>query len=99
MTELHEYVKRKSAEREELDRKARSLRSFNHRQKALISHALKNRNIGVTVYSHQGAHNVSYATARSDLFALSNEGLLIAEKTEKPRAFYPAPNLENQLNK
>ncbi len=99
ITDLHKHIQRKSAEIKDLDKKARSLRSLNHRQKALISHALKNPDIGVTVYSHQGAHDVSYATARSDLLALIEKGLLVAEKTGKTRVFYPAPDLETQLNK
>jgi len=99
ITELHEYIQRKSSEIKELDKKARSLRSLNHRQKALISHALKNPDIGVTVYSHQGAHDVSYATARSDLLTLVNKHLLIMEKTGKTRFFYPAPNLKTLLDK
>jgi len=96
--ELHKYIKRKSAEIRELDQKARSLRSLNHRQKALISHALKNPDIGVTVYSHQGAHNVTYPTARSDLLTLVTKEFLVAEKSGKTRIFYPAPDLERRLS-
>lgn len=96
--ELHEHIQRKSLEIKELDKKARSLRPLNHRQKALISHALKNPDIGVTVYSHQGAHNVSYATARSDLFSLTQKGFLVAEKAGKSRVFYPASDLKKRLN-
>lgn len=97
ITELHKHIKRKAQEVRELDRKARSLRSLNHRQKALISHALKNPDVGVTVYSHQGAHDIAYGTARSDLKGLTEKGLLTEEKSGKTRIYYPAPNLEQQL--
>lgn len=99
ITELHEYIDRKSAEIRELDQKTRSMRILNHRQKALISHALKNPDSGFTVYSHQGAHSVSYASARSDLLTLVEKGFLVAEKSGKTRIFYPAPDLEQRLNK
>ncbi len=99
ISELHEYIDRKTSEIRELDQKTRSLRMLNHRQKALISHALKNPDIGVTVHSHQGAHSVAYATARNDLLTLVEKGFLIAEKSGKTRIFYPAPDLEKQLSK
>ncbi len=99
ITELHEYIDRKSAEIRELDQKTRSMRILNHRQKALISHALKNPDSGLTVYSHQGAHSISYPTARNDLLTLVEKGFLVAEKPGKTRFFYPAPNLEQRLNK
>ena len=98
INELHEYIDRKSAEIRELDQKTRSMRILNHRQKALISHALKNPDIGVTAYSHQGAHSVGYATARSDLLTLVDKGFLVAEKSGKTRIFYPAPDLEQRLS-
>ena len=97
ITELHKYIKRKTMEVQELDRKARNLRSLNHRQKALISHALKSPELGVTVYSHQGAHDISYGTARSDLKSLADKGLLIGEKNGKTQIFYPAPDLKDRL--
>lgn len=97
ISELHKYIERKSAEIKELDKKARSLRSLNPRQKALVSHALKNPDVGVTVYSHQGAHDISYATARADLLALKEKNLLVIEKTGKTQVFYPSANLEAQI--
>ncbi len=98
INELHVYVDRKTSEIRALDRKARGIRALNHRQKALVSHALRSPDVGVTVYSHQGAHSISYGTARSDLLTLVDKGFLAVEKSGKTRMFYPVVDLAQRLN-
>jgi Fic family protein len=87
---LHEYLGRKSKEQrhtELLLRQSRTFRGrFNYRQLAILTHALKHPGFGYGIEGHQRSHNVSYATARSDLIGLANAGLL--EQGKQGRAWW-----------
>ena len=99
--ELHHYLARKSAEiheTEELIRRSVALReNLNHRQLALMNHALRNPYARYTVDSHRRSHNVSYETARSDLLALSDQKLLDLRKRGRAFEFAPASDLQERL--
>ena len=86
---LHEYLARKSKEQKDTEKLLRRSRAFrgrlNHRQLALLSHALKHPGYDYRIEGHQRSHDVSYATARSDLLRLAEAGLL--EKTKRGRAW------------
>lgn len=86
---LHEYIDRKTRERGETERLLASslaLRGrFNHRQQALLNHALRNAGAAYRVDAHQRSHGVVYQTARTDLLSLEALGLL--EKTRQGNAF------------
>ena len=49
----------------------KALDLFNHRQIALVRHALKHPGHRYTIASHRRSHNVVYQTARSDLLDLA----------------------------
>lgn len=99
---LHAYVARKSSEQNETERLlagSPNLRGrFNHRQTALLSHALRNAGEGYRVDAHQRSHAVVYQTARNDLLQLEAMGLL--EKTKQGNAFvfYAPADLRERLN-
>jgi Fic family protein len=86
---LHAYVAKKSQEQTETERMLASsanLRGrFNHRQTALLNHALRNAGEAYRVDAHQRLHAVVYQTARQDLLTLEALGLL--EKTKQGNAF------------
>ena len=86
---LHDYLARKAKEQRSLERllsESPILKSgLNHRQKALLTHALKHPGASYRVDGHQRIHAVVYQTARADLLALANLGLL--EKIKEGRAF------------
>ncbi|SDU21064.1 Fic family protein [Pseudomonas pohangensis] len=98
---LHEYVERKSQEQKDTERllaASSSLRGrFNHRQVALLTHALRNTGEAYRVDAHQRSHNVVYQTARNDLLDL--EGLGLLEKTKQGNAFlfFAPANLRERL--
>ena len=100
---LHEYLAKKTREQKEtqgLISGAPFLRSrLNHRQSAILGHALKNTGEGYRIDSHQKVHNVVYQTARTDLLDLAELGLL--EKSTQGRAlvFYAPANLVERLEK
>jgi len=86
---LHEYLARKAREQ----RSAEGLLShapgiserLNHRQVALLSHALRHPGHGYTVESHRRSHRITPQTARTDLMGLAGLGLL--EQRKRGRAF------------
>jgi len=62
---------------------------FNHRQRALLSHALRHPRAVYSIESHRRSHGVTYQTARTDLLALERAELL--EKYRRGRAFMFRP--------
>lgn len=64
---------------------------LNHRQKTLLTHALKHPGAGYRIEEHQKTHGIVYQTARTDLLQLAKLGLL--EKIKEGRAFlFVAPD-------
>ncbi|MBI2307298.1 MAG: Fic family protein [Rhodocyclales bacterium] len=86
---LHAYVARKTREQRETERlltASPELRGrFNHRQIALLNHALRHAGEAYRVDAHQRSHGVVYQTARRDLLDLEELGLL--EKARQGNAF------------
>lgn len=60
---------------------------YNHRQLALVQHALRHADAVYTFQSHQGSHGISYPTAREDLLRLEADGLLRSFKRGKQVVF------------
>ncbi|MDD5295789.1 MAG: Fic family protein [Rhodocyclaceae bacterium] len=100
---LHEYLARKAREQKDNLRVLGAspfLRSrLNHRQNAILAHALKNPGEGYRIDSHQKVHGVVYQTARTDLLDLADLGLL--EKATQGRAlvFYAPTDLDERLKR
>ncbi len=99
ITTLHEYIERKTKKLREMENQLRGIAVLNHRQHALISHALRHPHQRYTFKSHQISHNVVYQTARTDLLDLEKRGLLISQKIGKTWYFTPVSELEEKLLK
>lgn len=91
------YVSRKQAESRNLRLRFEIASQLNERQKALLTHALKNRGTVYSIASHGNSHNISYQTARKDLLALENMGLLTAV-SRHPLQFVPMPGMRQRLS-
>lgn len=97
---LHDYLARKSAQRKTQQESLRQAGWVNPRQRALLEHALENTETGrYTFDSHQRSHGISSMTARTDLLALEDKGLLTSRIEGKQRVFQPVPDLESVLKK
>jgi Fic family protein len=100
---LHEYLARKMAEQrgaEELLRHSPKLaHRLNHRQIALLSHALQHAGHGYTVMSHKRSHRITHQTARTDLQQLVDLNLLEKAKRGRAYVFYAPSDLRERLDK
>lgn len=99
--ELHKYLKRKQIEVKEaadMIRRSERLRgTFNHRQLALLSHALKHPSAVYTIESHRASHGVTYPTARADLLQLAEEHVLDQYKMGRAFSFVAPADLRERL--
>jgi len=95
--DLKRYLQRKMQETRVIEGTLRTL-DLNHRQVALVSHALRHLDADYTFRSHQRSHGVVYQSARSDLLDLEQRGLLIRSQVGKTFHFRPAPDLEVRLS-
>jgi Fic family protein len=99
VTDLHDYLARKVAEDQRLRKTLRSMSgTFNHRQLALLEHALKNPAARYTVVSHGTSHRIVPQTARTDLRDLEQRGFLLRTATGRGHAWEPVPDLAGLLD-
>ena len=94
---LHVYIEYKTNQLSKLEAELRGVIVLNHRQRALVSHALRHPNTRYTVESHRTSHNVVYETARSDLLDLRDRGLLDGIKVGRTWYFRPVSGIDEKL--
>jgi Fic family protein len=98
ITDLQRYLTHKIAETRRLQEALAAVSgNFNHRQLALLQHAIKNPHAQYTVSSHAGSHNVVPQTARMDLHGLERRGLLHKVALKRAHAWIPAADLMDLL--
>ena len=95
--QLNEYIERKTKRLAALERELRGMGLLNHRQRALVTHALRHPYHQYTIESHRRSHDVVYQTARTDLLDLAERGFLDAKKLGRTWHFTPVANLEEKL--
>ncbi|MCA1809233.1 MAG: Fic family protein [Kiritimatiellia bacterium] len=95
--ELHAYIDRKREEVKDVEAKLRFTRELNHRQQALIMHALRHPLHEYTVESHRTSHGSAYGTARSDLLDLYEKGLLTQKTRGRTMVFSAIADLGGKL--
>lgn len=98
---LHDYLQRKVDEQQSaerlLQRSPRIADALNHRQVALLSHALRQSGHAYTVASHQRSHKITQQTARTDLQKLVEMGLLDQHKRGRAFVFYAPVHLRQRI--
>jgi Fic family protein len=94
---LHSFLKRKALEISTLQRRLQGLEGVNHRQMALLRHALRHPGFRYTVGSHQASHGVSNQTARSDLQKLVALDLLLPMRQGRREVFSVPADLSQRL--
>ena len=96
---LREYVKRKTTELHAAEKRLRGLEGLNHRQQALLTHALREPVTRYLIVAHQHSHSVTHQTARDDLFDLVQRGLLTVRKEGRTYVFFAPTDLGDKLGK
>ena len=100
---LYEYLERKVAEQKMTERllagSSKLRNRLNHRQVALLTHALKHPGEAYKIEGHQRSHAVVYQTARADLIALNELRLLEKERVGKGFVFYAPADLRDLIAK
>ncbi len=94
---LRAYVLRKTAELRTAEKRLHGLGGLNHRQQALLTHALREPATRHLIVAHQRSHNVTHQTARDDLFDLVQRGLLIVQREGRRYVFVAPTDLGQKL--
>jgi Fic family protein len=97
LKELHGYVSRKAAETRACLNVLQNHPELNHRQQALIAHALRHPGFAYSIAGHGARQAVVYQTARTDLLSLARLGLLEQRKAGRALVFVAPRNLEERL--
>ena len=96
---LRNYLARKNAELRAASNCLRGTQDLNHRQQALLAHALRERHTRYLIGAHQRSHGVTHQTARDDLFGLAKRGLLGFTRPGRAYVFHAPGDLEDKLAK
>jgi Fic family protein len=99
LKELHDYVARKSSETRACLDALQKHPELNHRQQALIAHAVRHPNFAYQIAGHGARHAVTYATARADLLELAKLKFLEHRKAGRAFVFVAPKNLELKLRR
>ena len=94
---LHDYVARKTAALRSAEHRLRGIDGINHRQQALLAHALRKPDTRYTIEGHRRSHNVVHQTARTDLLGLVKRGLFTSHKVGHALVFRATPDLDEKL--
>lgn len=97
LKELHDYVARKSSETRVCLDALQKHPELNHRQQALISHAVRHPGFVYTIAGHGARQSVVYQTARTDLLSLAKLKLLEQRKAGRVLVFVAPKDLELRL--
>ncbi len=97
--ELHLYIQRRANQLATAQKELRGFTTLNHRQRDLISFALRHPGQSYTIEFHRSSHNVVYETARSDIMELVDRGLMHKRKIGKTWSFTPSTDLEQRLRR
>jgi Fic family protein len=71
--------------------------TLNHRQRSILSRALRHPEAEFTIRYHRTNHGVVYATARADLLELVDKGYLTCEQAKRAFVFRPDPHIKSRL--
>jgi Fic family protein len=100
VNELHVYLDRKVKEVRDVERLMKaSSTELNHRQLALLGHALRTPGQHYTFQSHAASHGVTHETARNDLLPLARKQLLQQTRAGRRYVFSAAPDLADLLKR
>jgi len=95
--ELLNYTKMRKQRDERVLASLQNDPSLNHRQRSILSRAIRHPDAEFSISYHRTNYNVAYATARADLLALVEKGYLTQQKRQKAFVFSPHRDLQTRL--
>jgi len=95
--DLHRYLRRKTAEQNEVKRMLRDAAGLNGRQLVLLTHAAKHPDHVYTFGGHARSNRVTHETARADLGELADKGFLIRRQRGRTYIFEVPDDLPERL--
>ena len=98
VADLFAHLERKTHELRAVEASLRD-HDLNHRQVALLGHALRHPDAIYTIAGHRTSHQIVYDTARKDLLTLADRGLLVQRKRGKEFVFAVAADLTKRLGR
>jgi Fic family protein len=96
---LHGYIRRKTNQLRAAVADLKGMLDLNHRQRSLLTEALRHPGEAITVESHRRTHGVVTQTARTDLTDLVDRELLTMTKVGRAYTFYPVHDLAERLRR
>lgn len=97
LIDLHDYIGRKSAEARTCITALEKHPELNHRQQALIAHAVRHPGFAYSIAGHGARHAIVYQTARTDLLKLAKLKLLEQKKAGRALVFVAPRDLKARL--
>ncbi|MDE0115087.1 MAG: Fic family protein [bacterium] len=94
---LRDYLTRKTAEIAQTKQRLHSASGLNNRQLSIISDALNDPYQAFTIRGQAQLHRVVYQSARTDLLALEELGLLSKSRAGNKFEFHAAADLQDRL--
>jgi Fic family protein len=96
---LRGYLRSKAEELRTAGKCLQGIEDLNHRQQALLVHALREPSTTYLIAGHQRSHGVTHQTARDDLFDLVERGLLVVHRHGRGYRFRVPGDLSGKLSK
>ncbi len=95
--ELTSFVTRRTRELRKVEVELRAEEGLNHRQTALLAHAVRHPDQRYTIDVHRRSNRVVYQTARHDLLDLAARGLLTKHKLGRRFYFTASADLRRKV--
>lgn len=97
LRELHDYIEQKSRETRSCMRLLGRFPDLNHRQQALLTHAIRHSGFAYNIANHMTRYGIAYDTARLDLLDLAKRGILDQRKIGRAIVLISPSDLEKRL--
>ena len=95
--ELLAHLRDRGQQLQKLSSALSGAESLNHRQQGALAHLIRDPFPGITVKGHAMSHGVTYLTARKDLQAMEQAGLVRRTRAGKTDRYLPADDLQRKL--
>jgi Fic family protein len=97
ISQMREYLERKTREVREVEELLRGADGFNRRQLELLTDAVRHPAASYSFSGHAASHRVTHETARADLFRLVERGLLTQRQVGREYVFEVPDDLPERL--